>query len=560
MYVFCELDWIHCIELNIYPKRWKIYLCRGTVERFTAEGFTVEGFTVEGFTVEGTVEGFTVEGSTVEGSTVEGFTVEGSTVEGSTVEGFTAKGFTAEGFTVEGFTVEGSTVVGSTVKGFTVEGSTVEGSTVEGFTVEGSTVEGSTVEGSTVGGFTVEGSTVEGSTVERSTVEGSTVEGSTVKGSTVEESTVEGFTVEGFTVEGSTFEGFTVEGSTVEGSTVEGSTIEGSTVERYTVEGSSVEGFTVEGSTVEGSTVEGVYSRGVYSRGFYRLTNCQDGWEENKGHCYKVFNERSTWHNASDKCEKLGGDLPSVPDGNTNRFIRNLTNNTNSVWIGLNDISIEKTYNWSDGSPYNFTNWSKGEPNSQDVKEDCVKMLSSGGWDDVDCHYLNHYICSLKKGLAKCQDSWEENSGYCYKVFNEGITWYNASDRCQKLEGYLPSIPDENTNRFIRNLILNRNNTDGVWIGLNDLLIEKMYNWSDGSPYKFTNWSNGQPNSNDKNEDCVEMYSSGRWNDVDCYFQMQYICSLKIVPNRPCKRKRAEAFNKKYFVTLLKGLIDDRVS
>ncbi|KAH9488667.1 C-type mannose receptor 2 [Bulinus truncatus] len=261
------------------------------------------------------------------------------------------------------------------------------------------------------------------------------------------------------------------------------------------------------------------------------LSNCQVGWEEYRGYCYKIFSEGLEWYDARDTCRKLGGYLPSIHDENTNMFLRNLTINTNGTdraWIGLNDISIEKTYNWSDGSPYNFTNWSKDEPNSKDRNEDCVEMSSSDGWDDVDCHYLKHYICSRKKALAKCQDGWEENSEYCYKVFSEGITWHNATDRCQKLGGYLPSIPDDTTDRFIRNLISNTKDTKRVWIGLNDLSIEKEYIWSDGSPYKFANWSDGQPDSDDKTEDCVEIFSSGGWNDIDCYYLNHYICSLKI--------------------------------
>ena len=71
-----------------------------------------------------------------------------------------------------------------------------------------------------------------------------------------------------------------------------------------------------------------------------------------------------------------------------------------------------------------------------------------------------------------------------------------------------------------------------VWVGLRDEFNgdgEMIWSWSDGTDiaddYGFnsdrtattgsTPWNSGEPN-NSGDEDCVEMYSSGKYNDQDC--------------------------------------------
>jgi len=72
-----------------------------------------------------------------------------------------------------------------------------------------------------------------------------------------------------------------------------------------------------------------------------------------------------------------------------------------------------------------------------------------------------------------------------------------------------------------------------TWIGFTDAAQEGNFIWLDGAPVNYTNWNSGEPNDlhpsccntpffpcsdircND-GEDCVQMYSSGLWNDLGC--------------------------------------------
>lgn len=70
------------------------------------------------------------------------------------------------------------------------------------------------------------------------------------------------------------------------------------------------------------------------------------------------------------------------------------------VWLGLNDLSLEGTYVWSNGATATFTNWSQGQPGSQSADEDCVVMIKGkndgGKWMNRHCDEKNDFVCWKK--------------------------------------------------------------------------------------------------------------------------------------------------------------------
>lgn len=45
--------------------------------------------------------------------------------------------------------------------------------------------------------------------------------------------------------------------------------------------------------------------------------------------------------------------------------------------------------------------------------------------------------------------------------------------------------------------------TDELWIGLNDIRTERLFDWSDHSTVSFTSWEYGEPDISTDSEDCV---------------------------------------------------------
>ena len=87
------------------------------------------------------------------------------------------------------------------------------------------------------------------------------------------------------------------------------------------------------------------------------------------------------------------------------------------LWLGGTDKDEEGTWKWSDGSPFEFTNWLWGEPNNwigngpNELDEDCMHMDNfgrwefdnegklrekSGKWNDLRCDKKLHFLCAQK--------------------------------------------------------------------------------------------------------------------------------------------------------------------
>jgi cysteine-rich repeat protein len=67
-----------------------------------------------------------------------------------------------------------------------------------------------------------------------------------------------------------------------------------------------------------------------------------------------------------------------------------------SVWIGLNDRTVEGTFVWESADPSPFRNWNSGEPNNRN-NEDCVELRNADGlWNDLACGERRAYVCEVR--------------------------------------------------------------------------------------------------------------------------------------------------------------------
>lgn len=104
------------------------------------------------------------------------------------------------------------------------------------------------------------------------------------------------------------------------------------------------------------------------------------------------------------RCLQYGTDLVSIHDTDEQKFVVDQAKKAgfhNGMWIGLFDRNVEGGFVWSDGSPVQYVNWSRNEPNDYREQEDCVEMYlheNSYRWNDNNCGRLNYWACKIRVG------------------------------------------------------------------------------------------------------------------------------------------------------------------
>lgn len=77
------------------------------------------------------------------------------------------------------------------------------------------------------------------------------------------------------------------------------------------------------------------------------------------------------------------------------------------------------------------------------------------------------------------------------------------------------------------------NQTDGVWLGGADLLVENEWEWvKDGRPFTYTRWAPGEPSHYQRvgdDENCLDLLPHKRfmWNDESCAWKMNFLCKTR---------------------------------
>ena len=110
------------------------------------------------------------------------------------------------------------------------------------------------------------------------------------------------------------------------------------------------------------------------------------------------------WFDASAYCNERGGYLGSVHSSEENRWVFELLRLYDwagrDVWIGLNDVTVDGTMEWIDGSSNDFTQFAVGRPAS--ATDNCVVYSANrnGYWYDVPCTLGLQSMCKYNETLS----------------------------------------------------------------------------------------------------------------------------------------------------------------
>jgi len=136
---------------------------------------------------------------------------------------------------------------------------------------------------------------------------------------------------------------------------------------------------------------------------------CDNDWLFSDGRdCYYVeygtsTSETETWAEAEFSCLKRNAQLASFHSPEeVKQLVDKIPHNVHNLYIGLRSDGYEG-WTWSDGTPYQYSNWANGEPNGQD-SEECVEMYPwDGSWNDVPCTEKRGFVCRRPKEYSVCK-------------------------------------------------------------------------------------------------------------------------------------------------------------
>ena len=103
------------------------------------------------------------------------------------------------------------------------------------------------------------------------------------------------------------------------------------------------------------------------------------------------------WPEAAEFCRAMGHTLARIDSDEQSKALweEALDVNEERWWIGLSDRATEGQFTWEDGTPLEYTNWNRKEPDDHYCGEDCAALAKrgKGRWYDSHCGIERPFVC-----------------------------------------------------------------------------------------------------------------------------------------------------------------------
>ncbi|KAI4879715.1 hypothetical protein NFI96_013869, partial [Prochilodus magdalenae] len=214
-------------------------------------------------------------------------------------------------------------------------------------------------------------------------------------------------------------------------------------------------------------------------------------------------------------CVSVGGHLASIHSSAENTFIQELVRNTTKsdsvAWLGATDAAEKSVWVWTDGSAFDFINWSNGEPSRQSL-ENCIMMNNQAQYNDALCSaqllpVCAKYVMVIRLTVISDDAFVTSTTSQLFLQKKHNLTFlFELLQNCVSLKGHLASVHSLKEYGFIRELVLNTTKSNAyTWLGGTDAAREGVWVYKDGSAFNYINWSSGQPDNYGNMEDCLMM-------------------------------------------------------
>ncbi len=116
-------------------------------------------------------------------------------------------------------------------------------------------------------------------------------------------------------------------------------------------------------------------------------------------------------------------------------------------------------------------------------------------------------------------------NGNQYVLTNGAKTWEQAQAEAESLGGNLVTINAAAEETWLKQ---NFGDTEGFWIGINDIATEGQFVWASGEAVTYTNWAPGEPNNGGGNQDFgwMNFSTTRQWDDNSPGVQLRGIIEI----------------------------------
>ncbi|XP_053307084.1 pulmonary surfactant-associated protein D-like [Spea bombifrons] len=161
----------------------------------------------------------------------------------------------------------------------------------------------------------------------------------------------------------------------------------------------------------------------------------------------------------------------------------------------------------------------KGEKGGSPASESLISRVNAL---ELQLEHLQSAVAVQLKALTFSRGTFSGRKIYMtngvFMNYKEGV------QTCTKAGGQLASPQNQAENDAV--LALSLENKKSPFLGINDFHVEGTFRYPNGEVISYTNWSPSEPNDQQGNEDCVEMYDDGKWNDKNCHEKQLIICEF----------------------------------
>ncbi|XP_077863077.1 CD209 antigen-like protein A [Saccoglossus kowalevskii] len=123
--------------------------------------------------------------------------------------------------------------------------------------------------------------------------------------------------------------------------------------------------------------------------------------------------------------------------------------------------------------------------------------------------------------MLSCDNGWYYRDGSCYFFGNSAETFEDSRISCHALGSLLVVINGADEQAYLEGFL---GQTDHFYIGLERVGETTSWLWDDSSELWYSNWGLGEPSNDGGDEDCGHLNPGGKWNDISCTTQLNYVC------------------------------------